>query len=168
MDWIKGIKEKIVDVFDDLTIEYIYIRQNKFIRFFFDWVLPLLSSMIVAILVNYFMRKWDSSSLTLCRNDWGDKERLWLFLKMMNIASKFMGWRSIWISWMRLIKSSQRLRLLLKRLTPWALRLSLARDRWVIYQIFSFYKLYEDVQVFDEYFYIILTIFLIVVGVVIA
>ncbi len=57
MDWIKGIKEKIVDVFDDLTIEYIYIRQNKFIRFFFDWVLPLLSSMIVAILVNYFMRK---------------------------------------------------------------------------------------------------------------
>ena len=57
MDWIKGIKEKIVDVFDDLTIEYIFIRQNKIIRFCFDWVLPLLSSMIVAILVNYFMRK---------------------------------------------------------------------------------------------------------------
>lgn len=57
MDWIKRINEKIVDVFDDLTIEYTYIRQNKFIRFFFDWVLPILSSLIVAILFNYFIRR---------------------------------------------------------------------------------------------------------------
>lgn len=57
MDYIKKIKEKVVDLFDDLTIEYTYIRRNKFIRFCFDWVFPLLSALIVAILFNYFIRR---------------------------------------------------------------------------------------------------------------
>lgn len=57
MDYIKRIKEKIAELFDDLLIEYIYVRQNKFIRFCFDWVFPLLSSLIVAILFNYFIRR---------------------------------------------------------------------------------------------------------------
>lgn len=57
MDYIKRIKEKIADLFDDLLIEYTYIRRIKFIRFCFDWVFPMLSALIVSILVNYFIRR---------------------------------------------------------------------------------------------------------------